>query len=77
MTHPLGNFMKRFFSHYLPHLKGVSPYTITAYRDAFKLFLIIDIKDVHHLTGCCTVPGNTLFIDGNPDFVYFITGLNP
>jgi len=29
----------QFFNHYLPHIKGVSPYTIRAYRDAFKLFL--------------------------------------
>jgi site-specific recombinase XerD len=29
----------QFFDHYLPHIKGVSPYTIRAYRDAFKLFL--------------------------------------
>ena len=29
----------QFFDHYLPHIKGVSPYTIKAYRDAFKFFL--------------------------------------
>jgi site-specific recombinase XerD len=28
-----------FFHYYLPHIKGVSQYTIMAYRDAFKLFL--------------------------------------
>jgi len=28
-----------FFNHYLPHIKGVSPYTIKAYRDTFKIFL--------------------------------------
>jgi site-specific recombinase XerD len=29
----------QFFDHYLPHIKGVSPCTVRAYRDAFKLFL--------------------------------------
>ena len=29
----------RFFDQYLPHIKGVSPHTIKAYRDAFKLFV--------------------------------------
>jgi site-specific recombinase XerD len=29
----------QFFNRYLPHIKGVSPDTIRAYRDAFKLFL--------------------------------------
>ena len=29
----------QFFDHYLPHIKGGSPSTIRAYRDAFKLFL--------------------------------------
>jgi len=29
----------QFFNHYLPHIKGVSPCTIKAYRDTFKLFL--------------------------------------
>lgn len=29
----------QFFGQYLPHIKGVSPYTIKAYRDTFKLFL--------------------------------------
>ena len=28
-----------FFNHYLPHIKGVSPYTIKAYRDIFRIFL--------------------------------------
>ena len=31
--------LHQFFDHYLPHIKGVSPYTLKAYRDAFKLFL--------------------------------------
>ncbi len=39
MTHSLGNFMKRFFSHYLPVQKGLSANTIAAYRDAIKLLL--------------------------------------
>ncbi len=39
MTHSLANFMKRFFSHYLPVQKGLSPNTIAAYRDAIKLLL--------------------------------------
>jgi len=29
----------QFFDHYLPHIKGVSPHTIMAYRDAFRIFL--------------------------------------
>jgi site-specific recombinase XerD len=29
----------QFFDQYLPHIKGVSEHTLTAYRDAFKLFL--------------------------------------
>ena len=29
----------KFFDQYLPHIKGVSHYTIKAYRDTFKLFL--------------------------------------
>ena len=39
MTHPLANFMKRFFSHYLPVQKGLSANSIAAYRDAIKLLL--------------------------------------
>jgi site-specific recombinase XerD len=35
----LAPVVHQFFDHYLPHIKGVSPYTIKAYRDAFKLFL--------------------------------------
>jgi len=35
----LSPVVHQFFNHYLPHIKGVSPYTIRAYRDAFKLFL--------------------------------------
>jgi len=35
----LNPLVHQFFNNYLPHIKGVSPYTIRAYRDAFKLFL--------------------------------------
>jgi site-specific recombinase XerD len=35
----LNPLIHQFFRHYLPHLKGVSPYTVRAYRDTFKLFL--------------------------------------
>ena len=45
--------------------------------DAFEFILIIDIKDVHHLAGGSTVPGNTLFINRDPDFADFVPGLNP
>ncbi len=39
MNHPLAPLLKRFFSHYLPVLKGLSPHTVAAYRDAVKLLL--------------------------------------
>lgn len=39
MTHLLANFMKQFFSHYLPIQKGLSVNTILAYRDTIKLLL--------------------------------------
>jgi integrase/recombinase XerD len=35
----LNPLVHQFFDHYLPHIKGSSPSTIRAYRDAFKLFL--------------------------------------
>jgi integrase/recombinase XerD len=35
----MANYMKRFFSHYLPIQKGLSINTIWAYRDAIKLLL--------------------------------------
>jgi site-specific recombinase XerD len=35
----LSPFVHQFFDHYLTHIKGVSPYTIEAYRDTFRLFL--------------------------------------
>ena len=39
MNHLLADFIKRFFSHYLPVQKGLSVNTILAYRDAVKLLL--------------------------------------
>jgi site-specific recombinase XerD len=39
MNHPLANFMKRFFSHYLAVQRGLSINTVLAYRDAVKLLL--------------------------------------
>jgi len=35
----LSSVTHQFFSKYLPHIKAVSPHTIKAYRDTFKLFL--------------------------------------
>ena len=35
----LNPLVHHFFSQYLPHIKGVSPHTVRAYRDAFRLFL--------------------------------------
>ena len=35
----LNPLIHQFFDHYLPHIKGVSPATVKAYRDTFKLFL--------------------------------------
>jgi len=39
MKSMIANYMKRFFSHYLPIQKGLSINTILAYRDAIKLLL--------------------------------------
>ena len=39
MNHLLSNYMKRFFSNYLPVQKGLSINTIHAYRDAIKLLI--------------------------------------
>src|SRR5918995_642214 len=47
MTHSLANFMKRFFSHYLPVQKGLSVNTVVAYRDAIKLLLCYAADTVH------------------------------
>jgi len=35
----LSSVIHQFFSKYLPYIKAVSPHTINAYRDTFKLFL--------------------------------------
>lgn len=35
----LSPLIHQFFDQYLPHIKGVSPHTVTTYRDAFKLFV--------------------------------------
>jgi len=35
----LNPLVHQYFNQYLPDIKGVSPYTVRAYRDAFKLFL--------------------------------------
>jgi len=35
----LNPHVHQFFDHYLPHIKGSSPSTVRAYRDAFRLFL--------------------------------------
>jgi len=35
----LSSVIHQFFSRYLPHIKAVSPHTVKAYRDTFKLFL--------------------------------------
>jgi len=35
----LSTCIHRFFDQYLPHIKGVSPHTVKAYRDTFKLLL--------------------------------------
>jgi site-specific recombinase XerD len=35
----LSTVIHQFFNKYLPHIKALSPHTIKAYRDAFKLFL--------------------------------------
>ena len=39
MSALLANFLKRFFSHYLPVQKGLSENTVFSYRDAIKLLL--------------------------------------
>ncbi len=35
----LSSAIHQFFSRYLPHIKALSPHTVKAYRDTFKLFL--------------------------------------
>lgn len=39
MKHSLANFIKPFFSHYLPVQRGLSGNTIAAYRDAMRLLI--------------------------------------
>lgn len=39
MNYPIGPFIKKYFSYYLPTNKGLSVNTILAYRDAVKLLL--------------------------------------
>jgi len=43
----LANFIKRFFSHYLPIQKGLAANTILAYRDAIKLLLCYVANTLH------------------------------
>jgi integrase/recombinase XerD len=59
MTHALANFMKPFFSHYLPVQRGLSINTTASYRDAIKLLLCfvadhlkkaVDALDVEDIT---------------------------
>ena len=47
MTHSIANFIKPFFSHYLPIQKGLAPNTIMAYRDAIKLVLCYTADTLH------------------------------
>ena len=47
MTHSIANFIKPFFSHYLPIQKGLAPNTILAYRDAIKLMLCYTADTLH------------------------------
>jgi len=47
MTHSIANFIKPFFSHYLPIQKGLAPNTILAYRDAIKLLLCYAADTLH------------------------------
>lgn len=59
MTHAVADFMKPFFSHYLPVQRGLSINTIASYRDAIKLLLCyvadylkksVDALDVEDIT---------------------------
>lgn len=47
MSYPLANFMKRFFTHYLPVQMGLSINTIGSYRDTIKLLLCYVAKALH------------------------------
>jgi site-specific recombinase XerD len=43
----LANYMKPFFSHYLPVQKGLAANTMLAYRDAIKLLLCYAADTLH------------------------------
>lgn len=45
--HPLPQIIMRFFSHYLPLERGLSPNTILSYRDTLKLMLCYVADDLH------------------------------
>ena len=47
MTHSIANFIKPFFSHYLPIQRGLALNTILAYRDAIKLVLCYTADTLH------------------------------
>jgi len=47
MKQLLANFMKPFFSHYLPTQKGLAANTLLAYRDAIKLLLCYAADFLH------------------------------
>ena len=54
MNHALAPYLKSFFSHYLPVVKGLSPHTICAYRDAIKLLLCYAADTLGQVTlECC------------------------
>lgn len=44
----LSPLIQKFLAHYLPNIKGVSPLTVKAYRDAFKLFIPF-AANYHHI----------------------------
>ncbi|MHC4193807.1 MAG: tyrosine-type recombinase/integrase [Planctomycetota bacterium] len=46
MSHPLPQIIKRFFSHYLPAERGLSPNTVSSYRDTLKLLLCYVADDL-------------------------------
>jgi site-specific recombinase XerD len=47
MKHLLGNFMRRFFAHYLPIQKGLAVNTIMAYRDTIRLLICYAADTLH------------------------------
>jgi len=46
ITHPIARFIQAFFQHYLPVQRGLSHYTVLAYRDCLKLLLGFSQKRV-------------------------------